>query len=50
MTTDEQRVIRPAAKLGYLIFAATIMVNPPLWPLGALMALIALTAARENSK
>ena len=38
MTTDQKLVIRPAAALGYLIFAAAIIVNPILWPLGYLIA------------
>lgn len=47
MTQDQEIVIRPAAALGYLIFATAIVSNPFLWPLGAL---IALNAVRENGK
>ncbi len=42
MTRDQECVIRPAAALGYLIFAGAITVNPFLWPLGALVVLAKL--------
>ena len=45
MTRDQERIIRPAATLGYLIFAAAIAVNPVLWPLGYLIA-----TKRKNGK
>ena len=38
MTFDQKIVEKPAAALGYLIFAAAIAVNPILWPLGYLIA------------
>ncbi len=38
MTRDQERIERPAAALGYLIFAAAVVVNPILWPLGYLIA------------
>lgn len=48
MTPDEQRIMRPAATLGYLIFAAAIAVNPVLWPLGALIMLNAIQTEKRN--
>lgn len=45
MTRDQERVIRPAATLGYLIFAAAIISNPVLWPLGYL---IVARQAKDN--
>lgn len=48
MTRDEQRVIRPAAKLGYLIFAGAVVANPYLWPLGALIVLNAIQPEKRN--
>jgi hypothetical protein len=47
MTRDQELIIKPAAAIGYLIFAAAIAVNPVLWPLGTL---IALNVVRENCK
>jgi hypothetical protein len=49
MTPDEQRIIRPAARLGYLIFAAAVVSNPFLWPLGAVIALNAVQNTRRES-
>ena len=48
MTTGQKLVIRPAAKLGYLIFSAAIAVNPVLWPLGALIMLNAIQTEKRN--
>ena len=48
MTRDEQRIIRPAAGLGYLIFAGAVAVNPFLWPLGALIVLNAIQPEKRN--
>jgi hypothetical protein len=48
MTRDEQRVIRPAAGLGRMIFWATVVALPPLWPMGALIVLNAIQPEKRN--